>query len=155
MSTEDKPFPKLEKLSDEHKQDLVKQMELYDCKMRDEDRRLVSNQNYQNFTLIFKIIITVSGAALGGSALTDLPQHASFPFLITAWIFYICSIFFITLELIWAMIQSDKYQEEMAKNDNSEANHPGNTAIFIFISLSAFCMIGGLAFMIVALAIGK
>lgn len=155
MSTEDKPFPEPEELSDEHKQDLVKQMELYDCKMRDEDRRLVANQNYQNYTLIFKIIITVSGAALGGSALTDLPQHASFPFLITAWIFYIFSIFFITLELIWAMIQSDKYQAELAKNDNSEASHPGNTAVFIFIALSAFCMIGGLAFMVVALAIGK
>lgn len=138
-----------------HKQDLVKQLRLYDCQMRDEDRRLIANQNFQNFTLIFKIIITISGAALGGSAMSDLPKQANNQLLISAWILFIVSIVFITIELVCSMIQTDKYQAELAKNDDSEVSHPGNIAIFILISLSASCMIVGLCFMVAALAIGK
>ncbi|MBQ3144378.1 MAG: hypothetical protein IJB89_07680 [Akkermansia sp.] len=155
MSNKDASFPDIVDLSKEQKEDCVKQLYLYGCKMRDEDRRMVINQNNQNFASLFKIVITLSGAALGGSALSGLPQYANKTQLVTAWVFFILSIVFISIELICSMIQTDKYQAGLAKNDGAEVSHPGNTAIFILISLSVFCMIAGLSFIIISLANGK
>lgn len=145
----------IDELSPEKKEEVVKDLYLYDCKMKDEDRRLICQANQQNFNLIFKVITTISTLALGGSALAQLPKIADFHFLTISWLFFILSILFISTELIISIIQTENYIKLLALNDDSTIDAPNNTWIIVLIILSVISMLLGMAFLLISISLGS
>lgn len=145
----------LEKLSDENKQDFVKQVHLIDIKQRNEDRHLIESDNYNNYKLIVLIILGVDSAALGGTTLTSLSNAAYSPILYSGAAFLIFSIITILIELNISYRQGIKLANELAKNDGMPVNVPDNGVILYLIAQATALVSFGLLLIFMSVAIGN
>lgn len=134
--------------------ELERQLILYDCKMRDEDRRMLSNINVQTFQYIFKLIMTVSAIGLGGSAFINLPKVANKILLILSWVSFSLAIAAVSIELLISHHKTDVYIAELAKNEGYPAA-PNNFVLKTLAGTALFFMLMGLVFIVSAMAKGN
>lgn len=155
LKSEVNNFPRIGDLSPAQKEELVKQLYLYDAKMRDDDRRMIVMNHQQNYNLFFKVTVTVSTLAIGGSAVVQLSQRADPRFLLIAWSCFICSLTLIASELVFSIIQSGCYADKLAKNEEVCPKPPNNNIVYIMIVLTVISLIAGMIFLLISLACGQ
>lgn len=142
-------------LTEEQKQDFIKQVELIDIKQRIDDRHSVETDNYSNYKLLVLIILGIGSTALGGTTITSLSNSANTPTLYTGAAFLILSIITIIIELNVSYWQGLKLAQELAKNDGQAVTSPNNGVILYLIAQASALVSTGLALIFLSLLIGN
>lgn len=144
-------FPSLRELSRERKEELAKELKLYDCQMRDKDRRLVCRVSQQNFRLLFHVVIAMSTLVLGVANLARAFRMGDVLFLTFSQVFSTLALFLMLAELIASILQAAKYIKELAANDGEDVEPPDNHKLACLFSLAVASMALGIMFFNLAL----
>lgn len=124
-------------------------------KINDVDWELLHQSNETKFQLIFKIFTLLSSIALGGSAFTNLYEVAFKPLLFISWGCFFLSIVVMSFNLIHAYHKGMDYAEALAITNNPHLPALDNTCAYYGNWASGICMVAGLFFLLLSVALGN